>query len=38
VSLATLVGRRLFAASVADLIRGLVARDLPFYDAPLSPR
>jgi NitT/TauT family transport system substrate-binding protein len=36
VSLATLVGRKLFPASEAELIRGLVARDLPFYDASLS--
>ncbi len=36
VSLATLVGRNLFPASEAELIRDLVARDLPFYDASLS--
>jgi NitT/TauT family transport system substrate-binding protein len=36
VSLATVVGRRLFPALEAELIGGLVARDLPFYDASLS--
>ena len=35
-SLATLVGRKLFPVSEAELIRDLVARDLPFYDASLS--
>jgi hypothetical protein len=29
-------GASLFPASKAELIRGLVARDLPFYDAWLS--
>jgi NitT/TauT family transport system substrate-binding protein len=36
VSLATLVGRKSFPALEAELIRGLVMRDLPFYDASLS--
>lgn len=36
VSLATLVGRKLFPALEAELIGGLIARDLPFYDASLS--
>jgi NitT/TauT family transport system substrate-binding protein len=36
VSLATVVGRRLFPALEAELIAGLIARDLPFYDASLS--
>jgi hypothetical protein len=36
VSLATVVGRKLFPALEAELIVGLIARDLPFYDASLS--
>ncbi len=36
VSLAAEVGRKLFPPLEADLITGLVARDLPFYDASLS--
>jgi NitT/TauT family transport system substrate-binding protein len=35
-SLAAVVGRKLFPALEAELIGGLVARDLPFYDASLS--
>jgi ABC-type nitrate/sulfonate/bicarbonate transport system substrate-binding protein len=31
VSLATLVGRKLFPAMEAELIGDLIARDLPFY-------
>jgi ABC-type nitrate/sulfonate/bicarbonate transport system substrate-binding protein len=38
VSLATLVGRKLFPAMEAELIGDLIARDLPFYDASLSKR
>lgn len=37
VSLATRVGRKLFPASEAELIADVVARDLPFYDATISP-
>ena len=36
VSLAANVGRKLFPPMEAELIAGLVARDLPFYDASLS--
>jgi NitT/TauT family transport system substrate-binding protein len=36
VSLATRVGCKLFPTLEAELIGGLVARDLPFYDASLS--
>jgi NitT/TauT family transport system substrate-binding protein len=36
VSLAANVGRKLFPPLEAELIAGLVARDLPFYDASLS--
>jgi ABC-type nitrate/sulfonate/bicarbonate transport system substrate-binding protein len=36
VSLATVVGRKLFPTLEAELIVGLIARDLPFYDASLS--
>jgi NitT/TauT family transport system substrate-binding protein len=35
VSLAGVVGRKLFPALEAELIVGLIARDLPFYDASL---
>jgi ABC-type nitrate/sulfonate/bicarbonate transport system substrate-binding protein len=38
VSLATLIGRKLFPAMEAELIGDLIARDLPFYDAALSKR
>jgi NitT/TauT family transport system substrate-binding protein len=34
--LATRVGRKLFPTLEAELIGGLVARDLPYYDASLS--
>jgi NitT/TauT family transport system substrate-binding protein len=37
VSLATQVGRKLFPASEAELIAELIRRDLPFYDASISP-
>ena len=37
VSLATEVGRKLFPASEAELIADVVERDLPFYDAAISP-
>jgi ABC-type nitrate/sulfonate/bicarbonate transport system substrate-binding protein len=36
VSLATLVGRKLFPPSEAELIAELIRRDLPFYDASIS--
>jgi NitT/TauT family transport system substrate-binding protein len=36
VSLATKIGRKLFAPAEAELIADLVARDLPFYDPTLS--
>jgi ABC-type nitrate/sulfonate/bicarbonate transport system substrate-binding protein len=35
--LATQVGRKLFPANEAELIRGLIERDLPYYDATVSP-
>jgi ABC-type nitrate/sulfonate/bicarbonate transport system substrate-binding protein len=35
--LATQVGRKLFPAAEAELIRGLIERDLPYYDATISP-
>ncbi len=35
--LATQVGRKLFPANEAELIRGLIERDLPYYDATISP-
>jgi ABC-type nitrate/sulfonate/bicarbonate transport system substrate-binding protein len=35
--LATQVGRRLFPDNEAGLIRGLIERDLPYYDATISP-
>lgn len=37
IGLATQVGRTLFPPAEADLIAELVARDLPFYDATLTP-
>lgn len=37
VSLATQVGRKLFPAAEAELIADVVERDLPFYDAAISP-
>jgi NitT/TauT family transport system substrate-binding protein len=35
-SLATSIGKRLFAPEAAELIAGLIARDAPFYDATIS--
>ena len=37
VGLATKVGRALFPRAEAELIAGVVERDLPFYDATISP-
>jgi len=37
VALATEVGRKLFPPREAELIAGIVARDLPYYDASISP-
>jgi ABC-type nitrate/sulfonate/bicarbonate transport system substrate-binding protein len=37
ISLATKVGRKLFPPMQAELIAGLIRRDLPFYDPSLSP-
>jgi len=37
VTLALEVGRRLFPAEEADLIVDLIRRDLPYYDASISP-
>jgi ABC-type nitrate/sulfonate/bicarbonate transport system substrate-binding protein len=37
VNLATDVGKKLFPAEAADLIAGIIERDLPFYDASISP-
>jgi ABC-type nitrate/sulfonate/bicarbonate transport system substrate-binding protein len=37
ISLATQVGRKLFPPQEADLIAGIVQRDLPYYDAKISP-
>jgi NitT/TauT family transport system substrate-binding protein len=37
VALATEVGRKLFPASEAELIAELIRRDLPHYDATISP-
>ena len=37
VSLATKVGRKLFPAAEAELIAEVVRRDLPYYDAAISP-
>jgi ABC-type nitrate/sulfonate/bicarbonate transport system substrate-binding protein len=36
VSLATVVGRKLFSPSEADLIAELIRRDLPYYDTTIS--
>jgi ABC-type nitrate/sulfonate/bicarbonate transport system substrate-binding protein len=35
--LATKVGRKLFPAAEAELIRALIERDLPYYDATITP-
>jgi ABC-type nitrate/sulfonate/bicarbonate transport system substrate-binding protein len=37
VGLATNVGRAIFPAAEADLIAAIVERDLPYYDATISP-
>ena len=37
VSLATGVGRKLFPPEEAELIAGLIRRDLPYYDAKITP-
>jgi NitT/TauT family transport system substrate-binding protein len=37
VSLAAKAGRALFPAAEAELIAGIVQRDLPYYDATISP-
>jgi NitT/TauT family transport system substrate-binding protein len=37
VTLAFEVGRKLFPATEADLIVDLIRRDLPYYDASISP-
>ena len=37
ISLATEVGKKLFPAEAADLIAGIIERDLPFYDASITP-
>jgi len=36
ISLATVVGRKLFPPSGAELIAELIRRDLPFYDTAIS--
>jgi ABC-type nitrate/sulfonate/bicarbonate transport system substrate-binding protein len=36
-SLAAIVGRKLFPPSEAELITELIRRDLPYYDAAISP-
>jgi hypothetical protein len=38
VTLATEAGERLFPADQAGLIAELIRRDLPYYDAAISPR
>ncbi len=38
VSLATTVGRKLFPPEEADLIAELIRRDLPYYDAAITPQ
>ncbi len=38
VKLATKVGRKLFPAAEAEIIADLIERDLPFYDASISPQ
>jgi hypothetical protein len=37
IGLATEVGRKLFPAEQAELIADIIERDLPFYDASISP-
>jgi hypothetical protein len=37
VTLETEVGRKLFPPREAGLIAGIVARDLPYYDASIAP-
>jgi ABC-type nitrate/sulfonate/bicarbonate transport system substrate-binding protein len=37
VSLATEVGRKRFPAEEAELIAGIIQRDLPFYNAAITP-
>ena len=37
VGLATEVGRKLFPPREANLIAGIVARDLPYYEASIAP-
>jgi len=37
VGLATEVGRKLFPPAEAELIAELIRRDLPFYDARITP-
>ncbi len=37
VSLATEVGAKLFPAEAAELIAGIIERDLPYYDASITP-
>jgi NitT/TauT family transport system substrate-binding protein len=37
VELATIAGRALFPAAEAELIAGIIRRDLPYYDATISP-
>ena len=37
IGLATEVGRKLFPEEAAELIAGIIERDLPFYDASISP-
>jgi ABC-type nitrate/sulfonate/bicarbonate transport system substrate-binding protein len=37
-SLATGIGRKLFPPSEAELIAELIRRDLPYYDASISPQ
>jgi ABC-type nitrate/sulfonate/bicarbonate transport system substrate-binding protein len=34
---ATAIGRKLFPPSEAELIAGLIRRDLPYYDAAITP-
>jgi ABC-type nitrate/sulfonate/bicarbonate transport system substrate-binding protein len=38
VSLATSVGRKLFPPQEAELIAELIRRDLPYYDAKITPK
>jgi ABC-type nitrate/sulfonate/bicarbonate transport system substrate-binding protein len=38
VALATEVGRKLFPPREAELIAGIVTRDLPYYDASIAPQ